>query len=192
VAGTSGSGKTTLARRIAAQLAAPHIEIDALFHGPNWTPRPTFMQEVEDFSARRAWVTEWQYDSARPVLADRTDLMVWLDLPRPLVMSRVIRRTVRRHLRGERLWHGNREAPLWTVFHDREHIIRWAWATHHQTHDRIHAVLEQRPSLPVVRLTRRRDVDGWVTGPLAAAVRCSTVSPGNDSGSSPARPAAES
>ncbi len=33
VAGTSGAGKTTVARRVAAVLSIPHIEIDALFHG---------------------------------------------------------------------------------------------------------------------------------------------------------------
>lgn len=39
VAGTSGSGKTTWASRIAHQLGVGHVEIDALYHGPNWTPR---------------------------------------------------------------------------------------------------------------------------------------------------------
>ncbi|MEK8226669.1 hypothetical protein NKG05_12095 [Oerskovia sp. M15] len=38
VAGISGSGKTTLCRRIAARLEIAHTEIDALFHGPGWTP----------------------------------------------------------------------------------------------------------------------------------------------------------
>ncbi|HEX2291150.1 MAG TPA: hypothetical protein VHH53_13365 [Pseudonocardiaceae bacterium] len=35
VAGTAGAGKTTVARRGAALLDIPHIEIDALFHGPS-------------------------------------------------------------------------------------------------------------------------------------------------------------
>jgi adenylate kinase family enzyme len=34
VAGTSGSGKTTLAKHIASVLEIPHVEIDALYHGP--------------------------------------------------------------------------------------------------------------------------------------------------------------
>lgn len=58
VAGTSGSGKTTLAKRIATVLDIPHVEIDALYHGPLWTPRVTFAAEVADFVAERAWVTE--------------------------------------------------------------------------------------------------------------------------------------
>jgi adenylate kinase family enzyme len=46
VAGTSGSGKTMLARRIAAVLEIPHIEIDALYHGAGWTPRASFAADV--------------------------------------------------------------------------------------------------------------------------------------------------
>ncbi len=42
VAGTSGAGKTTVARRVSVLLDIPHIEIDALFHGPGWTPQGTF------------------------------------------------------------------------------------------------------------------------------------------------------
>ena len=40
VVGTSGSGKTTLAREVARRLALPHVEIDALHWGPNWTEPP--------------------------------------------------------------------------------------------------------------------------------------------------------
>ena len=40
VIGTSGSGKTTMAKRLAERLAAPHIELDGLHWGPNWTEEP--------------------------------------------------------------------------------------------------------------------------------------------------------
>jgi hypothetical protein len=35
-------------------------------------------------------------------------------------------RTVERQVRHTVLWHGNVETPLWTVFTDREHIMRSA------------------------------------------------------------------
>ena len=81
VAGTSGSGKTTLARTIGGILALPHVELDALFHGPGWTRRPRFEADVERFTGRPAWTTEWQYPRVRQLLLARADCLVWLDLP---------------------------------------------------------------------------------------------------------------
>jgi adenylate kinase family enzyme len=130
VAGTSGSGKSTLARRLAGLLDAPYHELDGLYHGPSWTPRSSFVDEVDAFSAEPAWVTEWQYSAVRPMLVERADLLVYLLFSRTLVMRRMVVRTVRRRLRREVLWNGNTEPPFRTFFHDREHIVRWAWSTH--------------------------------------------------------------
>ena len=166
VAGTSGSGKTTLAARIGELLQIPHVEIDALFHGPAWTPRPTFSDDVRRLVAEPGWVTEWQYASVRALLAARADLVVWLDLSRWRVMGRVVRRTLRRRLGRQVLWNGNVEPPLWTVLTDPEHIVRRAWSTHARYAGRIGALREQRPELAVVRLTSRSAVERWVAGPL--------------------------
>lgn len=61
---------------------------------------------------RAGRVTEWQYGVVRDQLADRADLVVWLDLPRRSVMRQVVTRTVRRRFRREVLWNGNIEPPL--------------------------------------------------------------------------------
>lgn len=171
VAGASGSGKTHLAARIGAALQIPHIEIDALHHGPGWSKRPTFEADVERFAQSPQWVTEWQYSSARPLLARRADLLVWLDLSRTKVMWQVTRRTLRRFFRREALWNGNVEPPLWTIFGDRDHIIRWAWRTHDETRSRVAALAAERPDLTVVRLNDRADVERWVAGALAKLAR---------------------
>jgi adenylate kinase family enzyme len=170
VAGTSGAGKTSVAARLGQALALPHVEIDALFHGPGWTPRLSFTFEVDTFSAQRAWVTEWQYDSVRALLAERADLLVWLDLPRARVMRQVISRTVGRRLRRQRLWNANVEPPLWTIFTDREHIVRWAWTTHPESAQRVLALAEQRPELMIVRLRSWREVQHWLGGAVHDAV----------------------
>ena len=173
VAGTSGSGKTTLAAGVGELLRVPHVEIDALFHGPGWLPRSTFEDDVRRFVAEPAWVTEWQYSQVRALVATRAELLVWLDLSRWRVMNQVGRRTLRRRLSRQVLWNGNVEPPLWTLFTDREHILRWAWSTHHKSAERVAALLEQRPDLNVVRLPTRRAVERWLAGPLQeAAVRC--------------------
>jgi adenylate kinase family enzyme len=166
VAGTSGSGKTTLAARIAAVVGARHTEIDALYHGPDWTPRDSFMDDVAAFTGQPTWVTEWQYGMARPLLLRRADLLVWLDLPRSVVMRRVVRRTVQRRLARTVLWNGNLEPPLSTFFTDPDHIVRWAWRTHHESAERVAEAMGSRADLSVVRLTGQREVDRWLAGPL--------------------------
>jgi adenylate kinase family enzyme len=170
VAGTSGAGKTTLAARIGELLHIPHVEIDALFHGPAWTPREAFPAEVEAFSVGAQWVTEWQYSAARERLAERAGLLVWLDLSRATVMRRVVRRTLRRRLRREVLWNGNIEPPLWTIFTDPEHIVRWAWSRHHKTAQRVAEAHEKHPDLVIVRLTDQHEVQRWLSGPLIQAI----------------------
>jgi adenylate kinase family enzyme len=171
VAGTSGSGKTTLARAIAGELGVPCVELDALHHGPAWTPRPEFADDVARLVAQPAWVTEWHYTAVRELLLGRADCLVWLDLPRALVLRRVVRRTLRRRLRREVLWNGNVEPPLRTFFTDPDHIVRWAWRTHGRTTERVTAARLRRPGLPVVRLTGPSDADAWLLGPLRTAGR---------------------
>lgn len=53
-------------------------------------------------------MTEWQYTAKLgDILSGKTDLVVWLDHPRQLVLRRVIARTVARSWRREVLWNGN-------------------------------------------------------------------------------------
>lgn len=169
VTGTSGAGKSTLARALAGRLHLPYTEMDALFHGPNWTPRPEFLDDVTALAQQPAWVTEWQYHQVRPLLAANAQVLVWLDYPRSLVMWRVISRTVRRWATRERLWNGNRERNLWRAFTEREGIVRWAWDTHRSTEARVRAVEGNDLDLVIVRLRSPRQARAWLE--LVAAGR---------------------
>lgn len=172
VTGTSGSGKTTLAAALAARLGLPHTDIDGLYHGAGWVPRPEFADDVAAFAAADEWVTEWQYSAVRPLLLARADLLVWLDLSRPQVLRQVVPRTLRRRLRRVELWNGNVEPPLWTVLTDRDHILRWAWRSHAQAAARVRRVLASPEPPVVVRLRHRREVRGWLDGPVAVHIPC--------------------
>jgi adenylate kinase family enzyme len=178
VAGTSGAGKTTLARAAAEVLGCPHVELDSLHHGPGWTKRPQFEDDVRRVVAGASWVSEWQYSAVREALLARADLLVWLDLPRRVVMVRVVRRTVRRRIRRELLWNGNVEPPLRTFLTEPDHIVRWAWRSHPRTGQRVMAACAARPELVVVRLTTAAQVSAWVEGPLRASAYCWPQPPG--------------
>ncbi len=162
VAGRPGAGKSTLAVRIGAAAGLPYTELDALHHGPNWTARPTFDADVAALATSPAWVTEWQYPQARPVLAAHADVLVWLDLPVRVTMWRLMRRTVHRVRHRTELWAGNAEPPLRTILTEPNHIIRWAWRTRHDLRGQIAQARQERPELGLVRLRSPADADALV------------------------------
>ncbi|MDQ2836854.1 MAG: adenylate kinase [Actinomycetota bacterium] len=157
IAGSSGSGKSTLARTLADRLRLPYVELDSLFHGPNWTPRPEFLADVQRIAAGDRWVSEWQYETARPVLLARADTLIWLDFGRRTVMYRVLRRSFRRAAFRQPIFNGNTEG--FRDWLDPEHPIRWTWAHHDNTADRI-SELAGGPQL--IRLASPRAVRCWL------------------------------
>lgn len=133
VAGTSGSGKSTLARELAGVLNVPCLELDSVFHQPGWAPLPReeFRERVASFVAGDGWVVDGNYSKVRDLVWAKADTVVWLDLPRYLVMRRLIARTVRRVVTRQVLWNGNRES--WRAFFSldpEQSIIIWGWTTH--------------------------------------------------------------
>jgi adenylate kinase family enzyme len=163
VVGNSGAGKTTFARTLATQLGVPHVELDSFFHQPNWTPSPldVFRDQVTAALAGDGWVVDGNYSVLRDLIWDRADTVVWLDLPRPVVMRQVIARTLRRMATRETLWNGNRERWRNIVCLDPDKsIIMWAWNQHEKYRER-YAAASVEPAyrhLTFVRLTSRKEM----------------------------------
>jgi adenylate kinase family enzyme len=160
VVGSSGAGKSTLATELARRRQLPYTELDALFHGAGWVPRPEFLDDVRALVAGGRWVTEWQYRDARSLLLSRADTLIWLDFPRWTVMHRVLRRSLRRALLHEPIFNGNTEG--FRAWLDPEHPIRWAWSTQPLVRGKVLAALEQRPDLTLVRLSSPAQARRWL------------------------------
>ena len=132
VVGSSGSGKTTVARAIAETLGIPHLELDSVYHQPDWVPLPDdeFREFAGEFVFEAAWVVDGNYTigGVLDLVWERADTVVWVDPPKRTVIQRVIRRTIRRAATREELWNGNRE-PLTnlTSWDPEKNVIRWAW-----------------------------------------------------------------
>ncbi len=141
VVGCSGSGKSTLARTMADALGTPVLELDSVMHQKGWVPLSDelFQQRVADFIARDRWIVDGNYIShgIGDLVWPQADTVVWVDMPRSVVMRRVVARTLRRVIGRQVLWNGNRE-PWRNLYDPRpEHnIILWAWTRYRRTHDR--------------------------------------------------------
>jgi adenylate kinase family enzyme len=171
VVGNAGSGKSMLAKRIAATLAVPHIEIDAINHLPGWQEldRSELRDRVDELTTGDGWVVDGNYRECvvdGPVWA-RADTVVWLDLPRRAVMRQVVARTVRRVVTRQELWNGNREPlrNLWAWDPSRS-IIRWAWTQHGKYADRYGSAMTSPTyaHLDFFRLTSHADAEELLAG----------------------------
>jgi adenylate kinase family enzyme len=168
IVGTSGSGKTTLARQLVERLDLPHLELDAVFHQPGWTPLPDdeFTARVRDFCAGDRWVICGKYQQVRPIVFGRADTIVCLDHNRLRQTLRVAWRTVRRWGRREELWNGNRESlrNLWVFQPGDGSIVRWTWdnvPSARRLFDEVEAESAPR-GVDVVRLRGWPEIEGWL------------------------------
>ncbi|WP_392675040.1 AAA family ATPase [Streptomyces sp. LN785] len=130
VTGSTGAGKTTLARAIAERVAIPFHEMDALaIAGPHWEENPRLLEDVSQISSGPSWIFDsFGYPQVRDLLWSRADTIVWLDYSRPVVMRRVLRRSVARTLLRRRIFGGNVEtAGDWFKA---DHPAWWAWSQH--------------------------------------------------------------
>ena len=140
VIGSSGVGKSTLADALAAALDVPVIELDALMHGPNWTPMPTrefrakvMTAMVEADEAVGGWVVPGNYRTVADITQRSADTIVWLDLPRRVTMWRLLKRSVRRSVTREEVWGGNHESLANLVSRDpNRNVLLWSWQHHPQ------------------------------------------------------------
>ena len=176
VAGVSGAGKTAIAARIAQRWRLPRYELDALHHGPDWTPRPQFLDEVRALAAGDRWVTEWQYTAkgTNQILPPRAQLLVWLDYPNRIVRGRLWRRTLSRSILRRELWNGNREPTLWklaTTTDPEENVLRWQARTLERWREKMPAYAEEFPHLLIVRLGHPREAERWLRGSFRGPTR---------------------
>lgn len=167
VIGCSGAGKTTCGKRLAARLGCPFVELDSIYHQPNWAPLgdDAFRARVEAALSGEQWVCDGNYRVVHPIVRARATDVVWLDPPKAVVMAQVVWRSIVRGATRAELWNGNRESVARWL--DPEHPIRWAWSTFETKR----ADYEARMTLPEYahlrfhRLQTRRAMRAFVAAP---------------------------
>lgn len=166
VVGSSGAGKTALARRLAADLGVPHIELDALHFAEDWVevPDDVFAARAEAATASRGWVVDGNYSAiTRRVVWPQASAVVWLDYPFRTCAWRLLRRTVARSWRREELWHGNRES--WRMsFASRDSILLWLLRTFRRRRREFKTAMRDpaHTHLEFVRLRSPREAERWL------------------------------
>jgi adenylate kinase family enzyme len=165
VVATPGAGKSTLAQQLARRYALPFVELDALFWGPQWRTvgREVFRERVASALAQPRWAVGGNYSSARDIIWQRADCLIWLDYPFWFVFQRLLRRTIRRIVQREELWAGNRET--WReAFLSNDSLLLFAIRTHWQRKRSFIRELAQAEyaHLRIVRVFSPRGLEQWL------------------------------
>lgn len=163
VLGISGCGKTTFATKLADATGVAQIELDLLNWRPGWVSRydvdfDGLVRDLEKAMDARDWVVAGGYSKLREQTLQRADTVVWLDLPKPLILWQVFWRSLNRASTRRPMLNGNVET--FSRWGSRGHPLQIVWFGFHRKRKQFEAHLAQ-PShqrLNVFRCKSRREV----------------------------------
>ena len=154
---------------IARRIGAPHIELDSMHWGPNWTEVDDDLfkdQLIQTLSASGdAWVIDGNYAKVRDVVWSKAEMVVWLDYSLATIWWQLLKRTLWRVTVRETLWHGNRES-LRTAFLSRDSLFVWTFQTHglHRVNYPAALALPEHSHISLVHLRSPRQTRRWLAG----------------------------
>jgi adenylate kinase family enzyme len=119
IIGSPGAGKSTLARELARRTDLPLRHLDQLYWKPGWVEpdKEAWAQEVARLASEPRWIIEGNYGGTLPLRLERADTVIDLDLPAPLCLARVVRRSIATWGRvRDDMGAGCPERPNWEFF----------------------------------------------------------------------------
>jgi adenylate kinase family enzyme len=158
VIGCSGSGKSTLSIRIAERFGLEYQSYDRDVRWlPGWEVRDRAEQRVRvlDLVGRERWVMDGTTPSTFDIRLPRTDLVLWLRVPRRLALIGIVRRVFSNYgsVRPDMAEGCPEQLP------DRE-FLSYIWTFEKRVVPRIMAGLDLHgPSVPVAMLHTRKSVE---------------------------------
>ncbi|MGK0222536.1 MAG: adenylate kinase family enzyme [Limisphaerales bacterium] len=136
--GNSCAGKSTMAASLAEHFQYPWVELDALNWLPNWeglnaTDPDRLLNRMTEATQGDEWVVSGSYTAQSKVAFwPRVDTVIWIDLPRWLLLIRCLKRSWQRSRKQTLLWGTNRESFVTQlmVWRGEESLVWWVFTQH--------------------------------------------------------------
>ena len=163
IIGNCGSGKSTLARKISEKFDIPHIHLDRFWFEANGHTlkkedaegkekvRAYIRAKVEEFIKQDSWVSDGWYSRLQPLIAERADQVVFLDIP--------LWRRLMNHLHRAFFTERHPELSRWDDFKFITEIVRRTFTHGNQMKQFVHEHPEK-----VVQLRSHKEADKYLAG----------------------------
>ncbi|TVQ27683.1 MAG: hypothetical protein EA383_02055 [Spirochaetaceae bacterium] len=162
--GNSCSGKSTLAEKLAHAYGLRCVDLDRINWQPDWVALATtdpdlFITRINEETEGDEWIVAGSYTRfCRQTFWPRLQTIIWLDLPVPVLLWRVVKRSWRRWRTQELLWGTNRERfwPHLKVW-NRDSLIWWIVSQSRNKRETLLRVMAD-PRYTHIRVIRIRSV----------------------------------
>ncbi|QDP98981.1 adenylate kinase [Microlunatus elymi] len=171
VYGVTGSGKSTLAQELAERTGLPPVAVDELTWRPGWVPVPGDEQRkiISEICAGESWILDHGYGKWLDIVNERVELIIGLDYPRWLSLSRLVRRTIGNVLLRTPTCNGNTETVATAVADDS--IVRWHFRSFARKRQRLREWAADPQGPPVLVFSHPRQVERWLAAQRPGPVR---------------------
>lgn len=164
VLGTRGAGKSTFSTELVRRLGCTHIDRDRLWSEDVPMDSEEFRSAVDRATGKGCWVFDGMPFYVEDVVFQRADTVVCLDYGKPMVMNRVVRRSLRQTVLRQSV--GVHTPISLLSVRQADHPIRWAWKTHSERRAQMRE-WAKRPELSHARkvfLRSPRQAKRWLEG----------------------------
>ncbi len=169
IVGTSGCGKTTFARRLAAIVQKPCVEMDVLYWGREWQkPSDSDLRAKVELALKdEEWVLDGNYKSLSDIKWRREVCVVWLDYSFPRVFLQALKRALHRAWTKQELWPDtNCREDFRTLLFSKKSILLWTVQTFRSNRTYYSKILsdERYAHVHIVRVRSREQAEQFLAG----------------------------
>jgi adenylate kinase family enzyme len=158
VIGCAGAGKSVFSRRLGERLGLPVTHLDRLYWRPGWQepPRDEWRRTIDELVRGDQWLIDGNYSGTLETRLRAADTVIWLDMPRRVCLSRVVKRWATHPFRRRPdLPEGCRERL------DRR-FLKWVWDYPSVTRPAMLAALARKRDGRVIVLRSNRDIEEFL------------------------------
>lgn len=159
IVGCGGAGKSTLARQLGQVLDLPVFHLDAELWKPGWVMSSDDEEQaiLHRLLQQNTWVIDGNYGATMPLRFEAADTILFLDLPRWICLSRVLKRWWR--CKGKTRPDMGRGCP------ERLDVdfLRWIWNYRRANRlDVLRTIKQYQPGRKAIVFLHPREVEGFL------------------------------